>query len=346
MHIPRRISFHSKTDPEPSTPSEMQIFPVMKMVKKVKRGVKRQIRRATSFSHVISHPPPPPVVLAEPTLASLPPFLNIVKDFAAPSYTFPVSLEGSASIHTLGALSAEKKLASDAVHCAVERPRYYSDSSAGSSSIMSSEEVPHAPIAEGLSEERPIDLGAAETEEEKEAEDVASHPPAGISSTSLRALEQSPGETVDGRLDSPPSEALTSPPAPYIEPEVPDPFLIDDDESEDSEDDDHAPTQASESQQTISPAAHEISLAAPQSPLPTSTAPVSPQPPSLLLSPNINKDVPPPPSDSDPDEEDAPEIYVPGLVIPTMFLPIPNVRRSFSNNLTWWLQRFNVQHAY
>ncbi|KAJ2919555.1 hypothetical protein MD484_g859, partial [Candolleomyces efflorescens] len=43
------------------------------------------------------------------------------------------------------------------------------------------------------------------------------------------------------------------------------------------------------------------------------------------MTPNVNKDVPPPPiSDSDDDEDDIPDLYLPGLVIPTMFLPIPN----------------------
>jgi hypothetical protein len=45
---------------------------------------------------------------------------------------------------------------------------------------------------------------------------------------------------------------------------------------------------------------------------------------------NINKDVPlpppPPPGDDDEDDDDEqPEIYLPQLVIPTMFLPLPNV---------------------
>jgi trafficking protein particle complex subunit 12 len=43
--------------------------------------------------------------------------------------------------------------------------------------------------------------------------------------------------------------------------------------------------------------------------------------------PNLNKDVPPPPSqDSDQEEEDTPDLYLPSLVNPSMFLPIPNVR--------------------
>lgn len=75
----------------------------------------------------------------------------------------------------------------------------------------------------------------------------------------------------------------------YVEPEVSDPFLIDSDESDEE-------------------------VEHPKQDIPVSS-------PTRIQ--NLNKDVPPPPSDSE--VEDAPEIYQPGLVLPTMFLPIPNV---------------------
>ncbi|KAF9073279.1 hypothetical protein BDP27DRAFT_1319146 [Rhodocollybia butyracea] len=81
-------------------------------------------------------------------------------------------------------------------------------------------------------------------------------------------------------------ESADNPPDVYVEPEVPDPFLVDSDGSDDEE----------------------IETALPVS-TPTAAS-------------NVNKDVPPPPSESE--EEDAPEIYLPGLVLPTNFLPIPN----------------------
>ncbi|KAJ7823022.1 hypothetical protein B0H13DRAFT_2681588 [Mycena leptocephala] len=117
------------------------------------------------------------------------------------------------------------------------------------------------------------------------------------------------GLSYDAALDSEPM--FTSPPTVYVEPEVPDPFLIDDEDDSD-EDTGATPT---ESQHTIAPA-HEVPLvpATPSSPNPFG---------SPLQSPNRNKDVPPPPN-SDSDEDEAPEIYLPGLCIPTMFLPIPN----------------------
>ncbi|KAF7308849.1 Tetratricopeptide repeat protein 15-like [Mycena kentingensis (nom. inval.)] len=101
----------------------------------------------------------------------------------------------------------------------------------------------------------------------------------------------------------------------YVEPEVPDPFLIDDDASDD--DAGVTPTVA-ESRHSLA-ATQEVELA----PLEASLSP-NPLSPSILQSPNRDKDVPPPPSDSDTDEEEEPELYLPALVVPTMFLPLPN----------------------
>jgi hypothetical protein len=128
------------------------------------------------------------------------------------------------------------------------------------------------------------------------------------------------------------SESMhSSPPAVYIEAEVPDPFLIDDEDDPMSENDEdvRAVAAVSESQQTITPA-HEISLTS--DPIPSHPT----VPPA-----NLNKDVPPPPHPiNESDEDETPDLYFPGLILPTMFLPIPNVRHPFSSNyLTWWLSR-------
>jgi hypothetical protein len=110
-----------------------------------------------------------------------------------------------------------------------------------------------------------------------------------------------------------------SPPPEHVELEVSDPFLVDDD-AEDSMSDEDLGGNAVEAP------ADEVSPAQPPSP----TTPVTP------LTPNVNKAVPPPP-DSDEDSDEAPDLYLPGLIIPTMFLPIPNVRRlSLSYHLMWW----------
>ena len=114
-----------------------------------------------------------------------------------------------------------------------------------------------------------------------------------------------------------------------IEPEIPDPFLIDDEGdslSEEEADEEKALSDAN-SQQVVSPM-QGLPLALPSSPE-VST------PPAL---PSMQKDIPTLPSESE--EEYVPDLYVPALIVPTMFLPIPNVRRSFSLNLlTWWLSR-------
>jgi len=113
---------------------------------------------------------------------------------------------------------------------------------------------------------------------------------------------------------------VMSPPSVYVEPEVPQPFLIDEEEAE--------PSSAPPRQHIETP--HETRLP---------FSPVSPSALSQTLpSPNVNKAVPPPPSDSDV-EEDAPEVYLPDLVMPTMFLPIPNVRRPLSFYLMWWFSK-------
>jgi len=154
-----------------------------------------------------------------------------------------------------------------------------------------------------------------------------SSPPEDMESEEFRQ-EESVGTSisVDERLPTSPELAI------YVEPEVPDPFLIDDEDDAVSDNDEEAGAVAaavSESQQTIIPA-HEISLTSEH----ISSLPAVPPL-------NVNKDVPPAPRpDSESDEDQVPDLYLPGLILPTMFLPIPNVRRSFSSNyLTWWLSR-------
>jgi hypothetical protein len=121
-------------------------------------------------------------------------------------------------------------------------------------------------------------------------------------------------------------------PSQVLEPEVPNPFIAEGpegvlSEGEDASSDVEGTSPDSES---VHPADEEIALA--QSAL---LAP-SEVPPSIP-SPNVNKDVPPPPASDT--ESEAPELYLPGLTMPTMFLPIPNVRLSLSYTLTWWFHR-------
>ena len=126
-------------------------------------------------------------------------------------------------------------------------------------------------------------------------------------------------------------------PTTVIEPETPDPFLVDDEDEGDSEEAIEENTSSDAiSQQDVSPS-ETVPLELPSSPEAS-----TPQPQAVL--PNLEKDVPPPPSEYE-EEEYVPELYVPALIVPTMFLPIPNVRRSFSSNLlTWWLSRNSMYY--
>ncbi|KAI0825810.1 hypothetical protein BC629DRAFT_1276940 [Irpex lacteus] len=107
------------------------------------------------------------------------------------------------------------------------------------------------------------------------------------------------------------------------EPEVPDPFIVDDgsEESDSSSDESESPHEPPD--HSPSPAA-EDNIALAQSIV--LEQPVDEGSNKPLPSPNNNKSVPPPPPESvsDEDDEEEPELYLPGLIIPTMFLPIPN----------------------
>lgn len=164
------------------------------------------------------------------------------------------------------------------------------------------------------------------------------------------------GDTQPDAGLAPPSESTLIDTTVYVEQEVPDPFLIDDEGDAMSEDEreEHereretsvAPSAAS----SEPPAAQEVALSVSTTTLNTAamTSP-SPSEPPILSPLNVNKDVPPPPEEEQEqdaeegtqEEEEVPDLFLPGLIIPTMFLPIPNVRRSLysPNMLLWWLPK-------
>ncbi|KAF7430912.1 hypothetical protein PC9H_006627 [Pleurotus ostreatus] len=102
------------------------------------------------------------------------------------------------------------------------------------------------------------------------------------------------------------AEMPTSPPRVYVEPPVPDPFLVDDPEDPMSEEENEA-SSASESSQVFTTMRSEE---------------------TLVKSPHSEPDkhLPPPPPQPEEveDQEEAPTISLPALILPTMFLPIPN----------------------
>ncbi|KAI0075299.1 hypothetical protein K474DRAFT_1428020 [Panus rudis PR-1116 ss-1] len=140
-------------------------------------------------------------------------------------------------------------------------------------------------------------------------------------------------------------------PEPVAEPEVPDPFLVDDPEQPLSSEEEEEESLAVSSGDDDTPA-DEIALA--QSTIletPVATA-------------SVNKPVPPTPSPEPPvssqqssrddessssseEEDSAPDLFLPSLILPTMFLALPNVRIClpvFASPLTWWLTRSVTSH--
>ncbi|KAK2463528.1 hypothetical protein APHAL10511_004279 [Amanita phalloides] len=149
-------------------------------------------------------------------------------------------------------------------------------------------------------------------EEERVAEEEMDHDQYGSSLEPPPVTDTS--EMMEGSYDL---EPPTSPDV-ITEPEVPDPFLVDDEGDALSEEERNAATAPvetiSESHGHSTPA-HEISLL-PQEASAAVTPAVSP-------SPVIDKDVPALPS-TESEKEEAPELFVPALIAPSMFLPIPN----------------------
>ncbi|KAH7926041.1 hypothetical protein BV22DRAFT_1128532 [Leucogyrophana mollusca] len=124
----------------------------------------------------------------------------------------------------------------------------------------------------------------------------------GASQEGASEITRQPSELQPLPEDSGEGLSVASPPPQIVEPEVPDPFIVDDSEGGVSEEDGAASQ------------VEEIKLAQSASLSPTTTTSSAP--------PNVNKDVPPPPPESD--EEETHDLYLPGLTMPTMFLPIPN----------------------
>jgi hypothetical protein len=127
----------------------------------------------------------------------------------------------------------------------------------------------------------------------------------------------------------------------FIEPETPDPFLVDDEGDSLSEE------EAAEENTSSDANSHQVVSPSEAVPLDLPSLPEISTPRPQPLVPNLQKDVPPPPSEEEEEEEEeyVPELYVPALIVPTMFLPIPNVRRPFSSNLlTWWLSRNSMYY--
>ena len=159
-----------------------------------------------------------------------------------------------------------------------------------------------------------------------------------------QAAEQQPSsQPEEPPQPEPQPEMEMEVPEPYVSPpspqrssdgeETPNPFLVDD--PEDSLSDPGSPTPAPAPPLDPGFLLPETS--------PSESVALSPTPSELPLpaepvAPAVDKPVPALPVVSDTEsEQEAPAVHLPQLVMPTMFLPIPNVR--ISSHLTWWLTR-------
>ncbi len=294
---------------EPSAQSPRR-SPLKNMAKKMKRGVQR-VRRWGS-SHVIL-PSPSMSTPSKPNIVTLPSTSTLPDADSLHSFTYSnAKVYGSSdslgrlNVRTIGRASPSFLRHYKLVVVSMSNDVVQSRTTAGES--MGKHDVPAAPLIEEVS----VDVTVDEYDEQKKERKQE------MSRLSLRRTQS--GEDLKTADEAGSSSVLFT--SVYNHPDVPDPFLIDDDDEKSSNND--GSPQLSTSRQSMTPA-EEIPLAA------------------SLASPllNINKDVPPPPPsqvDTDPDEDESPDLYLPpGLVLPTMFLPIPNVRRPLSYTLTWWL---------
>lgn len=307
---------------------------------KLGKNIKRQFRRFTHMHHVTlpKHQSAVHDSVVFPIITTISPPLfpaiDVVREFHPPPLTLPSSPRTGYS--------------RDSFTKSQEADGQSSDSASSRRSIAVSEHSVQSSTlsSDDMSEKPSLTQEVAPLASEQGVEQVpdAIVPESAESSHSALAVDDLPmTDSVESLPTPPDSEPVSSsPPTVYVEPEVPDPFLIDDEESDFSDEEADSPPAITQSQLTITPPPQETAIPALMSSLPSEPA----TPHSLSLpSPNLNKAVPPPPSESETDEE-APDLYLPGLLIPTMFLPIPNVRRPFSSNyLTWWLSRSLMYHT-
>lgn len=153
---------------------------------------------------------------------------------------------------------------------------------------------------------------------------------------SCTSLSHSVSTLEESQVAMPTPETYVAPPPPEYgeqgQEQGPDPFLVEDPKEplSDPETTVQEPPSPPASPLPLAPEPVVFSPIAPALAQPLENVPVQP--------PITEKPVPATPHGSDTGSEpDVPAVYLPQLVMPTMFLPIPNVR--ISSPLTWWLTR-------
>lgn len=160
------------------------------------------------------------------------------------------------------------------------------------------------------------------------------------------AEQQEPPQPAPSQPEMEVPEPFVAPPSPQYDDngdddgeQTPNPFLVDD--PEDPISDPGSPPAALAPVLPLEPEllAPELPEVPPAetvvlTPAPQTELPLPPEP----TTPAVDKPVPALPVASDTESEtEVPAVHLPQLVLPTMFLPIPNVRMS--SHLTWWLTR-------
>ncbi|KAG6891591.1 hypothetical protein C0992_002629 [Termitomyces sp. T32_za158] len=271
--------------PKASPGKKIKQFPA-----KLGRKIKNQLRRISSIGHVREH-----LQEALPVITSSTSFIHPIRPRRSSAPVSPPASSKTACSRSSFRLnkSAELSRHIDSQESSV-CTKYSMDSTYTAP-------MPEEPVT--LTDTTDLLLGPVS---ELVVEESIEPPAPGNS-----AQQATSGQTV---LIEEPATSITTG---YVEPDVPDPFLIDDDTlSEEGPviGDTTPPSQSV----TLSPTEVPLTLL----PL-TNVAEPSKTSVTGPTSPNVNKAVPPLPADSE-DEDEAPDLYLPGLLLPTMFLPIPN----------------------
>ena len=274
-----------------SKPSKMKGLP-----SKAAKGVKRQLRRLDEFLHHVTHTkhePTPTDVVRRRTVSFPSTPVSVIPSFVPPR-----------GHSTWNAAKYSKGV----------------DSGSSQSSLPLSHQVSFSSDI-GIQ----TDIVEEEMEEHVQPEEHASE------QSELEQPAEDPAlSDVGEELSSDQLPTHTDATAVYVEGEVPDPFLMDEEGDAQSEEDEKVDSSAA-----VSPAS--------DAPFESSPSSQQEDEPLVTPAPDVNKDVPPTPQGNqseEEEEEDAPELYLPTLILPTMFLPIPNVRTNLPFYfLTWWLHR-------
>jgi hypothetical protein len=267
---------------------------------KAAKGVKRQLRRLDEFLHHVTH------TKHEPTPT------DVVRRRTVSFPSTPVSVIPS-FVPSRG-------------HSTWNAAKYAKGVDSGSSQSS-------LPLSHQVSFSSDIGIQTDIVEEEME-EHVQPEEPASEKSEPEQPAEDPALSDVGEELSSDQLPTHTDATAVYVEGEAPDPFLMDEEGDAQSED------EGVDSSAAVSPPASDEPLEPSLSPQQQDE-----QQSPVTLAPDVNKDVPPTPQgnqsqEEEEEEEDVPELFLPTLISPTMFLPIPNVRTNLPFYfLTWWLHR-------